>query len=382
MKLTERKVEKLRARRRRFAISDGDGLQLVVLPSGRKSWVFRYRLAGQDRSMKLGTWPALKLSKARALASVARSEASVGIVPSLNGLRHMPVTVKTFGEKWLKDVVHKVRKDPRPVERMLEKRVYPSIGKWPIQRIGVQHVRDLVFTLRDLGKPEAAAALRHLLKRLFDYAVACEAAPGNPVRAIPLKFVTMHRARNRSLSERELKQFLHRLQDPRLKHLGWALEFMLLTMCRKSELRLARWEHVDFDKHEWEIPAEHSKTGVPHIVYLSKQAEVLLRCLKGAAGRAVMVLPKRDSLREPIDPATLNKAVRRVKWGIHHFVPHDLRRTASTLLNEQGFNRDVIEKALNHGIEGVRGTYNRAEYREERRRMLQAWGDYLEGLKQ
>lgn len=381
MKLTEARVKSLRAKRKRFAISDGGGLQLVVLPSGRKSWVFRYRLAGQGRAMKLGTWPELSLVKARVLAKSAVVDLGFGKDPrERSGARHQ-LTVRAFAERWLKDVVHKVRKNPRPVERQLERCVYPAIGRWPIRRVGVQHVRDLVFTLRDRGKPEAAASLRHTLKRLFDYAVACEASEGNPVRALPLKFITMHKARNRALSERELKQFLHRLQDPRLRHFGWALELMLLTLCRKSELRLARWEHIDFEKHIWEIPMENSKTGVPHIVYLSLQAEVLLRCLKGAAGRAECVLPKRDSIREPIDAATLNKAMARVRWGIHSFVPHDLRRTASTLLNEQGFNRDVIEKALNHGVAGVRGTYNRAEYREERRRMLQAWGDYLEELK-
>ena len=323
----------------------------------------------------------MKLAKARALAATAKAESEVGIVPSFNGLHHIPVTVKAFGERWLKDVVDKVRKNPRPVERQLERAVYPAFGRWPIRRVGVEHVRNLIFALRDRGLPEAAASLRHTLKRLFDYAVACEATEGNPVRAIPLKFVTVHRARNRALSERELKQFLHRLRDPKLKHLGWALDLMLLTLCRKSELRLARWEHIDFDKHIWEIPAENSKTGVPHIVYLSHQAEVLFRCLKGAAGRAEYVLPKRDAIKVPIDAATLNKAVTRVKWGIPHWVPHDLRRTASTLLNEQGYNRDVIEKALNHGMAGVRGTYNRAEYREERTRMLEAWADYLEGLK-
>lgn len=384
MRLTEGRVASMRARRKRYAVSDGHGgPQLVVLPSGRKSWVFRYRLAGQDRAMKLGSWPTMKLAGARRAALECVAALALGLDPRAEHNSYQrPVTVKEFGERWLTDVVRKVRKNPRPVERQLEAKVYPAIGRWPIRRIGVQHVRDLIFTLRDRGKPEAAASLRHTLKRLFDYAMACDAAEKNPVRALPLKFVTVHRARNRSLSERELRQFLDRLRDPRLRHYGWALELMLLTLCRKSELRLARWEDIDFAKHVWEIPAEHSKTRVAHIVYLSSQAEVLLRCLKGTAGRAHCVLPKRDSIHEPVDAATLNKAMKRVKWGVVHFVPHDLRRTASTLLNEQGFNRDVIEKALNHGLAGVRGTYNRAEYREERTRMLQAWGDYLEGLKQ
>lgn len=379
MKLSEGRIEKLKHdRRRRYALSDGGGLQLVVLPGGRKSWVIRYSLAGQARSLKLGTWPAVKLAAARKLAARARTSVELGADPAAATNRRS-MTVREFGEKWLEDVVRKVRKDPQPVERMLATRVYPRLGKWPMARVEKDQVRELVFGLRDQGKPAAAAALRHLLKRLFDYAEACGAAPGNPVRSLPLKFVTTRRARQRALNERELKAFLQRL--PALAHLGWALELMLLTLCRKSELRLARWEHVDFARHEWEIPAEHSKTGAPHIVYLSRQAEQLLARLKGAAGRAEMVLPKRDALYQPMDPATLNKAVRRVKWGIAHFTPHDLRRTGSTILNEQGYRADVIEKALNHAKPGVRGVYNRAEYRDERRQMLQAWADYLEGLK-
>ena len=382
MKLTAAKIEGLRANRgKRVAVSDGGGLQLVMHGGGSRSWIFRYRLAGHNRALKLGNWPATKLAKARKMASLARQSLILGGDPA--DVRHPErlMTVQEFAEKWLADVARKVRKDVTPVEQMLRNRVYPALGKWPMRAVGVRQVRELVFGVRDEGKPEAAAALRHLLKRLFDYAEACEASTGNPVRALPLKFVTVHKSRSRALSERELPIFFERLRDPNLAHLAWALELMLLTLCRKSELRLARWEHVDFDKREWEIPAENSKTGVAHIVYLSRQAVVQLRRLKGAAGLAECVLPKRDSILEPMDAATINKAVRRVKWGIAHFVPHDLRRTASTLLNEQGYNRDVIEKALNHAKAGVRGVYNRAEYREERKAMLQAWGDFLEGLK-
>jgi integrase len=107
----------------------------------------------------------------------------------------------------------------------------------------------------------------------------------------------------------------------------------------------------------------------------------LFKRLKEMGGRAEVVLPMRDALTEPIGAAALNQAMARVKWGFPHFTPHDLRRTASTHLNEQGYNADWIEKALNHTPLGVRGTYNRAQFGEERRRMLQEWADYLEGLK-
>jgi integrase len=178
-----------------------------------------------------------------------------------------------------------------------------------------------------------------------------------------------------------LKIFLQRLESPVINlRLRMALKIILLTLCRKSELRLARWEHIDFARGVWEIPAELSKTGMPHIVYLSRQAVECLETLKRLAGRAQVVLPARWAVTQPICESTLNGLMLQVRWGIPHFTPHDLRRTGSTTLNELGYNADWIEKALNHSAKGIRGVYNRAQYGEQRRKMLQEWADWLERL--
>ena len=142
----------------------------------------------------------------------------------------------------------------------------------------------------------------------------------------------------------------------------------------------AQWKDVDPDAGEWQIPAENSKTGRPHIVYLSKQAGGLFRELKRLAGDSVWVMPGRSSLAKPFAHNAMNQAMTSITFNIEPFTIHDLRRTGSTLLHEKGFPADVVEKALNHNIGGVRGVYNRAEYAEQRRKMLQFWGDYVEGL--
>jgi integrase len=159
-----------------------------------------------------------------------------------------------------------------------------------------------------------------------------------------------------------------------------ALHVILLTLTRKSEMLLARWQDVDLDAGEWSIPAENAKNGLPHIVYLSTQSTGLLRELKVLAADSAWVLPSRSSLSRPFAHNAMNQAMGSITFGIEPFTIHDLRRTGATLLHEKGFSADVIEKALNHNIRGIRGVYNRAEYGDQRRAMLQFWGDYVEGI--
>ena len=159
-----------------------------------------------------------------------------------------------------------------------------------------------------------------------------------------------------------------------------ALHIILLTLVPKSELLHARWEHLAFETGEWLIPESHSKTGKPHTVYLSRQVLAMFEELKSLAGNSNLVLPGRGSETRPFASNALNKALEGVNFGMAPFTIHDLRRTGSTLLHEQGFASDVVEKALNHSIGGIRGVYNRAEYADQRKAMLQSWADYVSGL--
>jgi integrase len=156
-----------------------------------------------------------------------------------------------------------------------------------------------------------------------------------------------------------------------------ALHLLLLTMVRKTELTEARWEHVDMKRGEWHI--NETKNGKPHIVYLSEQAKKLFEELRVMAGDSPYVLPSRSNPKKPLSDSTLNHALDALGLSLaREFVIHDLRRTASTHLHEAGFSSDVIEKAMNHTIGGVRGVYNRAEYADQRRDMLQQWADMVE----
>lgn len=385
--MTDRFIQRLNPRQQAYSKRAGRGLVLWVYPSGRKTWRFRARVLGRPQSVTVGHWPQIKAedAKSRAKALARRAESGLDLHEEYRRRRWGSEsggnpTVREFGKEWIEKIVAKARKDVKPVERYLDREVYPTLGKHRVRGVTSSQTQKLIFRKRDQGKPEAAAALRHVLKRLFDYARACQLVRENPVEFTPLRYVTQHKQRKRTLSEAELRIFLRRSSNPGLGPLGIALQLLLLTMTRKGELRQARWEYIDFERGLWEIPPELSKSRLPHIVYLSRQALALFARLKEFAGRAEVVLPQRGAVLEPIGHSTLNKLVGRIEWGIPHFTPHDLRRTASTLLNEQGYEPDWIERALNHVDKGVRGTYNRAQYASQRKRMLQEWADWLERL--
>jgi integrase len=198
-----------------------------------------------------------------------------------------------------------------------------------------------------------------------------------------MRHVHKAKSRERALSPQEIGQFLKAAYQSNIRRqFKVGLHIILLTLVRKSELLLARWEDVHFDEAEWHIPAENSKTGKPHIVYLPRQAVALFRELQDLASGSELVMPGRGSLTKTFAHNAINTALKKALQGqdIPAFTIHDFRRTASTLLHENGWSSDVVEKALNHNIGGVRGVYNRAEYADQRREMLQFWADLVESL--
>lgn len=164
-----------------------------------------------------------------------------------------------------------------------------------------------------------------------------------------------------------------------------AVKLLLLTMVRKSELTNATWSEINFSEAIWTIPKERMKRRNPHLVFLSRQVMDILVALKTFAGGSDFILPSRYDSDAPMSSATMNrvldltyKAAQKDGHDLAKFGPHDLRRTASTLLHEAGYNTDWIEKCLAHEQKGVRAVYNKAEYREQRTAMLQDWADMID----
>ena len=343
MALTDTALKTLKPKDKPYTVTDDRGLYVEVFPTGGIVWRYRYRVAGKREKLTLGKYPALTLKNAR----IKRDEAAQAAAMDKSPARQKQLakqaaadatTVADFGERFFREIVAKDRQDITIPCRYFDKAIVPAIGSKLVRDVTTEDVRVIIWKKKDEGFDAAAGNIRGVLKRLFDYAMTAGLLSVNPVLALPMRHVHKAKSRDRALSPDEIRKFLITAFESNIRRqFKIGLHLILLTMVRKSELLLARWEHVDFEQAGWHIPAEHSKTGKPHIVYLSRQA-------------------------------------------IPAFTIHDLRRTASTLLHENGWASDVVQKALNHTIGGVRGVYNGAEYEPQRREMLQFRADDIEQL--
>lgn len=387
-KLTDTALRALKGKDATYQNADGEGLVIEVKPSGRRTWMYRYRLNGKPEKLVIGQYPEVSLLEARDKLREARRMVAKGESPAQQKQLAKvagadSTTVADFAERFFRDMQAKDRRDNTTPRRYLDKDILPFIGTNPMRDVTTEDVRSIIWRKKDHGFDAAAGQIRGVLKRLCDYAVTCGLLHANPVLALPMRHVFKARARERTLSAEEIRIFLKAASESNIRRqFKIGLHLVLLTMVRKSELLLARWSDVHLDDAEWWIPAENSKTGKPHIVYLATQAVQLFRELRVLAGGSELVMPGRGSLTKPFAHNGMNTALKTALRGqaIPAFTIHDLRRTASTLLHENGWASDVVEKALNHTIGGVRGVYNRAEYADQRREMLQFWADLIEGL--
>jgi len=385
MTMTDTAIKALKPKASRYTVSDEKGLVLEVFPTGGMLWHYRYRLNGKQERVTLGRYPALSLKLARGQRDDRATQVALGQSPAqqkqLAKVAAADLTsVADFGERFFREIVAKDRKNVSIPRRYFDKSIVPAIGSKAVRDVTTEDVRAIIWKKKDEGFDAAAGEIRGVLKRLFDYAQTAGLATTNPVLALPMRHVHKAKSRERALSPDEVGAFLKAAFESNIRRqFKVGLHLILLTMVRKSELLLARWDCVDFEQAEWHIPAENSKTGKPHIVYLSRQSVALFKELQALAGGSALVLPGRGSLTKPFAHNAINTALKTALQGqaIPAFTVHDLRRTASTLLHENGWPSDVVEKALNHTIGGVRGVYNRAEYASQRREMLQFWADFV-----
>jgi integrase len=289
-------------------------------------------------------------------------------------------TVKGFAQKWLAEVVAKDVKDPTTIKRCLEKDVYPAIGSKRLDEVTPAHVLEITDKIKDgRGSPHAALLTRNILKRLYDFAIAKHRATTNPAAAIVARFIAKANKRDRALALPELGELLRGVYRSDMRRpYKIALHLLAITMVRKAELVHAQWKEFDLDGALWSIPASRTKMSRPFLVPLSPQAVSLLRELRGLAFESPYLFPSRRGPGGPISKTALNTAFRAAGLETPDFVIHDFRRTASTLLNEAGHDRDVIEKALAHEQGGVRGVYNKAQYLQQRKALLSQWADLVD----
>lgn len=386
MPITDIQIKALQPRDKRYLVSDGRGLSLDVLPSGFKSWIYRYTLDGKAEKVTLGPYPDLTLKAARDKRDKLAVEVVAGQSPAADRKarregRGGHQTVRQFGDRYYREQVVRNRKSPAQILRYLEREIYPAFGDKLLKDVTALDVQALVYRKRDNGREAAAIATRQVIKLLFDYAIHEQQATINPATMVATRYIGRARKRSRTMNPKEIRLYLRTIYASNMRRqFKLALHILLLTLKRKSELLLARWEHADLERGEWTIPEQHSKNGKAQIVYLSRQVVEMLHELRRLAGDSELVMPGRSSSRRPFAANALNHALEGLIFDMDPVTIHDLRRTAATLLTEHGFDKDVIEKALAHERQGIRAVYVLAEYADQRKKMLQWWADYVEGV--
>jgi integrase len=385
--LTDAQIKAFKPKATRYLKTDGRGLSLDVLPSGVRSWIFRYRLNGKQEKVALGHYPDMGLGAARKerdrLAQIVVKGKSPAREKMLaRGGRATDPTMRSFADRYYDEQVKPNLKDPSEVRRYLDNEIFPYLGERLLKDVGVLDCQQLIYRKRDKGRITTALHLRATLKQIFDYALELQLVAANPAAQVATKYIGKSRKRTRALSPSELRSFLRTIYASDIqRQFKLAVHVTLLTLTRKSELRLAEWEpYVNLEAGEWIIPAQNTKTNAEHIVYLSTQVAEMFRELQVLACGSPYVLPGKSSLRKPLHENSLNAALDRLTFDIPDFTIHDLRRTASTILHGNHFQPDVIEVALGHKVAGIRGVYNVAEYAAERKRMLQWWADYVDSI--
>ncbi|MDR6503565.1 integrase [Burkholderia ambifaria] len=415
--LTDRELSSLAPREKTYKVADRDGMYVAVLPTGKRSFRFDYRLNGRRETLTIGrhdTEPArktardpeqlqygmaLSLREARTLLDRARRDVERGVSPSRAKVEKRAATADalTFGGWAESYFLHKA--DPKSGAEQLadstlafrrstyRRVVEPEFGRFKLEEVTPQRLKRLCDDVKEKRGPAVALHAREVIQAVFRHAQGSGQSVSNPAEAVRASTIATFQPRDRALSPAEIRTFLTALEQvATTPTLRLALKFILLTGVRKSEFIDAVWREVDFDAARWTIPAERMKAAKAHVVPLSEQALDILTALRSCFGASRYLHPGRYDSDAPISDATLNRVIdaaleriRRDGTEFQSFGVHDLRRTFSTGLNRAKFDERWIEMSLAHAPRNrIAAIYNVNRYLSERKIMLQCWADMVD----
>lgn len=409
----------------------GDRLYVLVSKAGSKTWYWNYRLDGKDLSYVIGKWPDISVDAARDARSKAEKLVEQGINPTTNKKQAVQQTkaeqATTFGgiaQEWIAlnaaDPANPADKQPGKWSKYYSQQVRNFMGRYvinapvgqrPIKSITSPDIAALVQAvgIRDKatgderkakGAPSVAVLLKQWCGKVFSYAIATgRYENNNPANGFDLSDVVKKpKAKsNKALDEHELRAVLSALSQYTVKKDGRkyagqrdtciAIELLLLNAVRTVELRKARWSEFNFMTATWTIPGERMKMGLPHVVPLSVQSIALLQELRlinppAKDGDGWLFPNRRRGSADCMSATTVNRALGNMGFnGDRLFRAHGARGTASTTLHGQDYDPLIVDSALAHKQKGVAGIYNQGKYLKQRRAMMQAYADHLDGLK-
>jgi integrase len=391
MALSDTTVRRAKPGEKQRKLFDAHGLYLLLAPTGSRWWRLKYRFAGKEKLLALGSYPEVSLKEARVRCHDARKKLAAGVDPSADrkttkaalaalGNGNFEAVAREWFEKFWPKLApsHAIT-----VIQRLEHNVFPWLGTRPIAEITAPEVLTVLRRIEARGALEVAHRVKQIIGQVFRYAVATGRTQRDPTGdlrgALPTRAERHHAALTKPADVAGLMRAIATYQGSFVTHC--ALRMSALTFARPGELRRAEWGEIDFDAGVWRIPAERMKMRRDHLVPLSRQAVEVLRALQPLTSSSRYLFPGARSAGRPMSENTICAALRYMGYERGQMTAHGFRTLASTLLNEMGWAADAIERQLAHAEhDEVRGAYNRAEYLTERRRMMQAWADYLDGF--
>lgn len=390
MALTDLKIKGAKPRAKKYKMADGKGLFIVVMPNGSKYWHYRFQFAGKPKSLPLGVYPNVGLKEARTKHQDAVSDVASGVDPTAKRkaeklLRSINTedTFKAVALEWHSArIAQLTEKYSAQVLRILNANVFPQVGSRRIREITAPELLAALRLIEDRAALVTAHTVRSYCSQIFRFAIAVGKAERDIAADLRGALKVPNRRHFTSLDERDLPEFLQKLfaydGDAQTQR---ALQLVIYTLVRTSDMRGARWSEINFEQKTWLIPAERMKMKEKHIVPLSSQALELFDQQRRSTGNHEFVFSNRHRPTSCMSENTMLFAIYRM--GYHgRATTHGFRSTGSTILNEQGFNRDHIERQLAHSErDKVRASYNYAQYLPQRTSMMQHWADYVDAAR-
>lgn len=395
MPLSATKVAKAKPQEKETKLYDGGGLFLLITPSGGKLWYLKYRYGGKEKKLALGAYPFVSLETARERREDARKLLANGVDPG-----EMKKVLRTASKDTAANSFEVVAREwhhkfssagkwspnhAADILHRLEKDIFPPLGSRPISEIRPMELLKVLERIANRGALDTAHRLRHHCGMIFRYAIVTERAErdiASDLRgALPAVKGGHHAA---PTTPEKLASLLKAIDAYEGSYVvKCALQLLPLFFCRPGELRAAEWTEFDFDKAIWEIPAARMKMKQPHIVPLSEQAISILESLQSLTGFGKYLFPCQRSTHRCMSDNAYNAALRRMGYSKDEATAHGFRASARTILDEVLHVPVVlIEHQLSHSVRDPLGrAYNRTSHLDERKKMMQAWADYLDGIK-
>lgn len=390
--LTAKQVASAKPRDKAYRLGDGGGLYFYVRKSGAKSWECRYSQprTGKPTFLGLGGYPEISLAEARKKAQEVRQYLSDGIDPKLkkaeqraNLLSDQKNTLKAVARLWLDAKSNSIKKETEAkIWRRLELYVFPSLGNIPISKVTAPMAIAALKPAEAKCKLEAVKRTSQQLNEIMTYAVNYGLIPANPLTGIREVFQKSKTVHFHALSPQDLPELVIAVDSA---DLSTSMESLILwqlhTMTRPSEAAGAMWCEIDFKNKLWTIPSERMKMNREHQVPLTTQTLHILAKMHSLSSQRAHIFPSTRDPKKPIGAISVNRALGRLGFT-GRTTAHGFRSLASTTLNEQGFDADLIEASLSHQDKNaVRKAYNRSQYLEQRRVLMDWWSEHIESAK-